>query len=253
MQVEYYNLGPKPKDEVSHFFWMRALHGIVDKTKINGKKIGEQFLKENNSLNILSEDQGAGVKGSLANTSQITGSLGMQFVGSNIPTPELKNGTRCLPYYVPNDVTLESMGYVVKSYMDGIGPSDSYFHQMASRITLIDTARNVSEIGYTHRRVEKALEQILNNNLGMVISTDGKLIQPTFGPGWNIGKTMPVKNSKVGEKIFFCNPKIEADIMCRIYEKQNGFKHNDKPEKPISEYEKFQLEHGRFPKLSELV
>lgn len=252
MQVEYYNLGPKPTDSVQFFFWMRSLHGIVDKTKINGKKIGEKFLKDNNTLNILSEDRGAGVKGSLANTSQITGSLGEQFVGSNIPIPELKGGTRCLPYFVSDDVSLESMGYVFRSYMDGISPSDSYFHQMASRITLIDTARNVSEIGYTHRRCSKSLEQILISNLGMIISTDGKMIQPIFGPGWNIGKTMPVKNSRCGEKIFFCDPKTESDMFCRIYEKRMGIPHNNS-HKDVSEYDVFKIKHGRFPKLSELL
>lgn len=253
MQVEYYNLGPKPSDAIELYFWMRSLHGIVDKTKINGKKIGEKFLRENNTLNILSEDRGAGVKGSLANTSQITGSLGEQFVGSNIPIPVLKNGTRCLIFYVSNDVALESMGYVAESYFGkGISPAGSYFHQMASRITLIDTARNVSEIGYTHRRVSKSVEQILINNLGMIVSTDGKMIQPLFGCGLNVGKTMPVKSSRSGEKIYFCDPKVEADVMNRIYEKRHNITHDNK-RKHLSEYELFKKEHGRFPKLSELL
>lgn len=252
MQVEYYNLGPKPSDSVQFFFWMRSIHGIVDKTKINGKKIGEKFLKENNTLNILSEDRGAGVKGSLSNTSQITGSLGEQFIGQDIPIPMLKGGTRCLPYFVSNDVALESMGYIFRSYMDGISPSESFFHQMASRITLIDTARNVSEIGYTHRRVEKSLEQIFINNLGMVVSTDGKMIQPLFNFGMNVGKMIPVKTSRCGEKIFFCDPQHEANLMNRIYEKRHNIPHENK-HKDISEYEKFKMNHGRFPKLSELL
>lgn len=253
MQVEFYNLGAKPKDSIELYFWNRAVHGIVDKTKMTGKKIGERFLSENNTLNILSEDRGGGIKGSLANTSQITGSLGEQLVGANIPIPVLKNGTRCLIYYVSNDVALESMGYVSESYFGkGISPAGSYFHQMASRITLIDTARNVSEIGYTHRRCSKSLEQILINNLGMVVSTDGKMIQPLFGPGWNVGKTLPVKNLRSGEKIFFCDPKTEAETMNRIYEKRHGIKHDNK-NKPLSEYELFKSRNGRFPKLSELV
>lgn len=254
MQLEYFNLGPKPDDEISRFFWMRALHGIIDKTKINGKKIGEQFLKDNNALNILSEDRGAGVKGSLANTSQITGSLGAQFKGSNIPEPELKNKTRCLPYFPSNDVSLESIGYIVNSYMDSIGPAASFFHQIASRITLIDTARLVSEIGYTHRRVEKSLEQILISHLGIVLSTDGKMFQPIWGAIWNVSKIVPVKNDRLGEKLYFCNPQDEADLLNRIYERKvlgidGEVKHKTKV---MSEYDKFKLKHGRFPKFSEV-
>lgn len=254
MQLEHFNLGPKPDDEISRFFWMRALHGIIDKTKINGKKIGEEFLKDNNALNILSEDRGAGVKGSLANTSQITGSLGAQFKGANIPNPDLKGGTRCSPYFPSNDVSLESIGYVFRSYMDGISPSDSFFHQIAARITLIDTARNVSEIGYTHRRVEKALEQILINHLGIVVSTDGKMFQPAWGAIWNVAKIIPVKNHKIGEKLYFCDPQSEADLLNRIYERKVlGYeKPRDHKVKTMTFYEKFKLEHGRFPKFSEV-
>lgn len=254
MQLEMFNLGPKPEDEISQFFWMRALHGIIDKTKINGKKIGEKYLKENNALNILSEDRGAGVKGSLANTSQITGSLGAQFKGSHIPEPELKGRTRCSPYFPSNDVSLESTGYVLRSYMDGISPSDSFFHQMASRITLIDTARNVSEIGYTHRRVEKALEQILIGHLGIVVSTDGKLFQPAWGAIWNVGKIIPVKNKRIGEKLYFCNPQDEADLLNRIYERKVLGYDGERPKTttPLNEYEKFKLVNGRYPKFSEL-
>lgn len=253
MQTEYYNLGPKPTDSVELFFWMRSVHGIVDKSKINGKKIGEQFLAENNTLNILSEDRGAGVKGSLANTSQITGCLGMQFVGSSIPEAKLKGGTRCLAYFISNDISLESMGYVEESYFGrGISPVGSYFHQMATRITLIDTAMFVSKVGEVHRNCMKSLETILVNNIGMVVSNDGKMIQPIFGPGWNIGKTNPVRTERGGEKIYFCDPEVEADTMNRIYEKRHNIPH-DRKTKKVSEYEVFKEKHGRYPKLSEMV
>jgi DNA-directed RNA polymerase beta' subunit len=254
MQLEMFNLGPEPEEEISKFFWMRALHGIIDKTKINGKKIGEKFLKDNNALNILSEDRGAGVKGSLANTSQITASLGAQFKGSSIPKPELKGNTRCLPYFPSNDVSLESIGYIFRSYMDGLAPADMFFHLIASRITLIDTARNVSEIGYTHRRVEKALEQILISHLGIVVSTDGKMFMPFFASIWNVGKIIPVKNDKLGEKLYFCNPQQEADLVNRIYEK-NVLGHiipREYKNQELTFHEKFKLEHGRFPKFSEV-
>lgn len=251
MQIEYFNLGPKPKDEINLFFWTRALHGIVDKTKINGRKIGEKFLAINNTLNILSEDKGCGVKGSLVNTGQIIGSLGEQFIGSNFPTYDLKNGTRCLPYYPPNDVSLESIGYIINSYMDGINPSSSFFHEMASRISLIDTARNVSEIGYTHRRIEKSLEPIRVDWLGFITATDGRMFQPFFGNGFSVSKVMPIKTKRLGEKIFFCDFSDEAKLLCKIYENKNNIVRKKK--KVLNEYETFKLSNGRYPKFSELV
>lgn len=254
MQFEYFNLGDKPKDEISLFFWMRALYGIVDKTRDNGKKIGEKYLANNNGLNILSEDKGCGAKGSLANTSQITGSLGEQFIGASIPSYKLKGKTRCLPFFVSDDVSLESIGYVIRSYMDGINPSDSIFHEMASRITLIDTARNVSEIGYTHRRVEKSLEPIIISWLGLVTSADGRLFQPLFGAGLDVSKSQPVKATRTGERIFFCNFEAEAKLLCRIHEKKVLGDPLKKPKipKPLDEFHIFKQKTGRFPKFSEL-
>lgn len=251
MQIDFFNLGPRPTDEIPLFFWMRSLHGIVDQTKINGKKIGEQFMKENNGNNILSKDGGCGAKGSLSNMSQATGSLGEQLIGSNIPKYELKGKTRCLPYFPSNDVSLHSIGYVFRSYMDSISPIDSMFHEMASRITLIDTARNVSEIGYTHRRVEKSLEPILITWLGIVGSNDGRMFQPIFGAGFDVSKTMPVTNVRNGECIFFCNFKDEAKLLNRIYERKNGIEHKTKIHK-MTEHELFKKKNGRFPKFSEM-
>lgn len=264
MQIEYFNLGPRPKDEIPLFFYMRSLHTIVDKSRSNGKKIGEKFLYDNNILNILSEDKGCGAKGSLNNTSQITGSLGEQFIGANIPIPDLKGKTRCLPYYVSNDISLESMGYVINSYMDGINPSDSLFHEMASRITLIDTARNVSEIGYTHRRVEKSVEPIIISWLLLVVSSDGRLFQPIFGAGWDVGKSQPYKTKRTGERIFFCNFEDEAKLLCRIHEKKvlgitpeneelGLVKRKAKIIKADDEFHAFKKRNGRFPKFSELT
>ena len=256
MQIEFFNLGPRPKDEISFFFWMRALHGIVDKTKINGKTIGEKYLSDNNCLNILSEDKGCGAKGSLSNTSQITGSLGMQFVGPNIPSYDIKGKTRCLPFFPSNDVSLESIGYVVHSYMDQISPIDSMFHEMASRITLIDTARNVSDVGYSHRRIIKALESIVISWLGMVSSVDGRMFQPIFGAGFDIGKTIPVTSKKFGERIFFCDFKAEAKLLNRIHErKMFGDDHivKHKTVKKLNFYEKFRLENGKLPTFRQLL
>lgn len=275
MQIEMFNLGPRPTDEIPLFFYMRALHNIVDKTRDNGKKIGEEFLTENNGLNILSEDKGCGAKGSLNNTSQITGSLGEQFKGAYIPEYDLKGKTRCLPYYVSNDISLQSIGYVIHSYMDGITPPESFFHEIASRITLIDTARNVSEIGYTHRRVEKSLEPIIISWLLLVVSSDGRLFQPIFGAGFNIGKLIPVKTKRTGERIFFCNFEDEAKLLCRIHEKkvlgitdeneaaENAaisegrgttglIKKKAKIIKVDDEFHSFKKANGRFPKFSEL-
>lgn len=252
MQLEFYNLGPRPKDPIALFFWMRSAHNLLDRTKSNGKKIGEEYLKNWNGLNILSDDRGSGAKGSSTNTSQITGSLGAQFVGASIIMYELKNGTRCLPFFVSDDVAVESIGYVVNSYMDGISLSACIFHNIAARLGLIDTAKSTAEVGYTHRRVEKSLEPITISWLGMVTSTDGRMFQPLFNCGFDVSKMLPIKTKKYGEKIFFCDMKAEANLLNRIYERKYLGGMKLEPLKDDDEYDKFKKQNGRRPKFSEL-
>ena len=255
MQIEIFNLGPRPKDENKLFFWMRAMYGILGRYKDKANEIGVKCLTPTNTLVKLGKGKdGCGAKGSEANTTNAIGSLGTQFVGSNIPEYELKNGTRCYPFFVSNDVSVESIGYIVNSYMDGIPLVAALFHNAASRITLIDTAKNVSKIGYTHRRVEKSLEPIKNSWLGIVSSTDGKMFQPLFGSGFDVGKSMPVKSSRTGERIWFCNFENEADLLCRIHERKHfgdDFKTLPNPRKETV-FEKFRNEHGRLPRFSEI-
>uniref|UniRef100_A0A6C0BFB1 DNA-directed RNA polymerase n=1 Tax=viral metagenome TaxID=1070528 RepID=A0A6C0BFB1_9ZZZZ len=253
MQIEVFNLGPRPKDPTKFFFWMRSMYGILGKAKDEANKIGVDCLKPNNPLVIMGKE-GCGAKGSEANTAYAIGSLGTQYVGSNIPEYELKNGTRCYPFFVSNDVAVESIGYIPECYMDGMNIDSSISHSAASRITLIDTAKNVSKIGYTHRRVEKSLEPIRISWLGTVTSTDGKMFQPIFGSGFDIGKSMRVKSVRSGERMFFCNFEDEANLLCRIYERKNfgdDFKEtkNQKIETP---FEKFVNKNGRRPRCSEL-
>jgi DNA-directed RNA polymerase subunit A' len=252
MQIELFNLGPRPDDSIEFFFWMRSVHGILDKSKILGKEIGEKFLSKNNCLNILGED-GSGAKGSSTNTSQITGSLGEQFVGSSIPIYNLKNETRCLPFFVSNDVSVESIGYIYKSFMDGINLSECIFHNTSSRLGLIDTAKNTAEVGYTHRRVGKSLEPITINWFGSSVSTDGRLFQLLFGSGFDISKLLTINTVRSGKKMFFVDFNAEVELLNRIHERKNEIIYNKIIEDEPTVFEKFTIHNRRRPKFSELI
>lgn len=253
MQLEIFNLGPRPKGGNDLFFWMRSLFGILERNKDFVNANAAKCLRENNALVVLGKE-GCGAKGSEANTTNAIGCLGTQFVGASIPEYELKNNTRCYPFFVSNDVSFESIGYVSRSYMDGISLTDVLFHNGASRITLIDTAKNVSKIGHIHRRIEKSVEPIKISWLGMVVSTDGRMFQPLFGSGFDVSKSMPVKTARSGERIWFCNFKDEAEMLCRIYERKHfGDDYvAPKDEAKPTIFEEFKAKNSRFPKFSEI-
>lgn len=251
MQIEFYNLGARPKDPINLHFWLQSAQVLLDKTKILGREIGSRYINKNNGLNILSKEGGSGAKGGPVNTSQITGSLGAQFVGSGIIEYDLKNKTRAAAFFTSNDVAVESIGYIVNSYMDGITLSAAIFHNIASRISLMDTAKSTADVGYTHRRIVKSLETIIVNWFGMVTSTDDRMFALMFNCFFNVAKMMPVKNKRIGEKIFFANFKAESELLNRIYERKH-LKGNKGVYVKTDPIDDFTSTYKRRPRLSEM-
>ena len=138
--------------------------------------LAQRALSENNNLkNMVS----SGSKGNLINISQIIACVGQQNVeGKRIPF-HFKN--RTLPHFLENDFGAQSKGFIENSFVKGLTPQEFYFHAMAGREGIIDTAVKTSETGYIQRRLEKLLEDIIVNYDGTVINSMGNIIQFIYG------------------------------------------------------------------------
>lgn len=98
----------------------------------------------------------SGAKGSLVNASQISAMLGQQELeGKRVPM--MVDG-RTLP--VLSETTAESGGLIFERFLDGIGICAYYFHCMAGREGLVDTAVKTSRSGYLQRCLVKHLEGV---------------------------------------------------------------------------------------------
>jgi len=219
-QFEIYNLGPIPKDPIQFFFWNKKAISILSNTEQVGKNIGEKALSLNNPLNIMGE-LGSKAKGSRLNTAQITGSLSQQFISGALPPLDFNDQTRCLPFFLPNDVAVASRGYIVRSYRDGLTPSDLFFHMMASRVGLIDTASNTAQIGYSSRRIRKGFEDTSIDFTGMVSTIDKRIFSFTFGDCLNPAQQIPTQNKKRGKILNFCDVKAIAEMLNSEYEQNH--------------------------------
>ena len=219
-QFEIYNLGPVPKDPIQFFFWNKKAISILSNTEQVGKNIGEKALSLNNPLNIMGE-LGSKAKGSRLNTAQITGSLSQQFISGALPPLDFNDQTRCLPFFLPNDVAVASRGYIIRSYRDGLTPSDLFFHMMASRVGLIDTASNTAQIGYSSRRIRKGFEDTSIDFTGMVSTIDKRIFSFTFGDCFNPAQQIPTQNKKRGKILNFCDVKAIAEMLNSEYEQNH--------------------------------
>ncbi|GAK66175.1 beta and beta-prime subunits of DNA dependent RNA-polymerase [Moesziomyces antarcticus] len=121
----------------------------------------------------------AGSKGSFINISQMSACVGQQSVeGKRIP---FGFRHRSLPHFTKDDFTPESRGFVENSYLRGLTAQEFFFHAMAGREGLIDTAVKTAETGYIQRRLVKALEDVMVCYDGTVRNSTNNVIQFAYG------------------------------------------------------------------------
>jgi DNA-directed RNA polymerase II subunit RPB1 len=136
----------------------------------------QKSLKEDNNVKQMVV---AGSKGSFINISQMSVCVGQQSVeGRRIP---FGFRHRTLPHFTKDDFSPEARGFVENSYLRGLTPQEFFFHAMAGREGLIDTAVKTAETGYIQRRLVKALEDVMVCYDGTVRNSLGDLIQFVYG------------------------------------------------------------------------
>ena len=134
------------------------INGILARVR---EKVGQMCMDEEHGLNwfngprIMSE---CGSKGSTSNICQMVAAVGQQQVnGARAADGFL---SRSLPHFEKNDLRPEAKGFVANSFYSGLNATEFFFHTMAGREGLVDTAVKTAETGYMSRRLMKALEDL---------------------------------------------------------------------------------------------
>ena len=152
------------------------VNNILNKATEQAGKIGRNSLnKQNRFLMIVN----SGSKGSPINISQMLSCLGQQSVeGKRVP---YGFEHRTLPHFSKYDDSPGARGFIENSFISGLTPYEMFFHAMAGRIGLIDTAVKTSETGYIQRRIVKSLEDIYVTYDQTVRNHMGKIVQFSYG------------------------------------------------------------------------
>lgn len=130
----------------------------------------------NNNLQLMVQ---SGAKGSTVNTIQISSCLGQIELEGKRP-PMMISG-RTLPSFPPFDTLPKAGGFIGSRFMTGIQPQEFFFHCMAGREGLIDTAVKTSRSGYLQRCLVKHLESLIVNYDMTVRDSNGSIIQYLYG------------------------------------------------------------------------
>jgi DNA-directed RNA polymerase I subunit RPA1 len=121
----------------------------------------------------------SGAKGSKVNASQISTLLGQQALeGRRVPT--MVSG-KTLPAFKAYDTSARAGGYVANRFLTGVRPQEYYFHCMAGREGLIDTAVKTARSGYLQRCLIKHLEGVKVHYDHTVRDSDASILQFQYG------------------------------------------------------------------------
>jgi DNA-directed RNA polymerase II subunit RPB1 len=152
------------------------VNNLLGEARVQTEKIAHKSLNKNNRfLKIVN----SGSKGSLINISQMISCLGPQSIEGKRAPYGFDN--RTLPHFTKYDDSPTARGFIESSYITGLSAHEMFFHAMAGRIGLIDTAVKTSQTGYAQRRIVKSMEDILVTYDGTVRNHMGKIVQFRYG------------------------------------------------------------------------
>jgi len=135
----------------------------------------------------------SGAKGGTVNALQISCLLGqIELEGRRVP---LSMSGRSLPSFKPYDTSPKAGGFVSGRFLTGIQPQEFFFHCMAGREGLIDTAVKTSRSGYLQRCLIKHLEGLTVHYDQTVRDSCGSVVQFLYGEdGLDIVRSQMLKD-----------------------------------------------------------
>ena len=136
-----------------------------------------------------------GAKGSIVNQSQVSCALGQQSLeGRRVPL--MANG-KALPCFEAYDQSPRAGGFITDRFLTGVRPQEYYFHCMAGREGLVDTAVKTSRSGYLQRCLVKHLEELTVCYDHTVRDAEGSVVQFLYGDdGLDVMKTHFLSGAK---------------------------------------------------------
>lgn len=120
-----------------------------------------------------------GAKGSMVNQSQVSCCLGSQALEGR-RVPRMASG-KTLPSFPPYCPTPRADGFISDRFLTGVRPQEYYFHCMAGREGLVDTAVKTSRSGYLQRCLVKHLEELKVCYDNTVRDAESNVIQFLYG------------------------------------------------------------------------
>jgi len=211
-RAEYNALvGTEPQSKAEKDYKEQQIVAVLSEMQGMGLKIAQEEFSEDNAVRIMAKKIGGGAKGDPSNVTQIEALLGQQFIFGKRPDNQITGKKRTLCTFEPGSKSLESQGCVLHSFSEGLTMTEFFFHAMASRQGLMDTAVKTSEIGSIHHKMVKAVEGVTVAYDGSVRNHFGTIIQFTYGnDGFDASELVSVPTNGTQNLATFIDLKMTA-------------------------------------------
>ncbi|KAK8455838.1 hypothetical protein SEVIR_4G227300v4 [Setaria viridis] len=197
-----------------------ALSNITSDVNKNVFPYGLQKPFPGNCLTLMTA---TGAKGGDVNMYQISSLLGQQELeGKRVP--RMVSG-KTLPCFLPWDTSSRAGGFISDRFLTGLRPQEYYFHCMAGREGLCDTAVKTSRSGYLQRCLIKCLESLKVSYDHTVRDVDGSIVQFCYGEdGVDVLKTSFLNKFKeLADNKKVVLDKIKGHKQNQLLSKPNGY------------------------------
>ena len=211
------------------------------------KNIVKNTIKNLSLDNRINYIVTSGSKGSEVNIQQMMCLLGEQAIdGKRVP---LGFTDRTLPHYPRYENGAESRGFISSNFVNGLNPQEFFFHAMAGREGVIDTAVKTANSGYLQRKLVKSMEDLKVAHDSSVRSSNNDIVQFCYGyDGFNSADLEKQSSRFI---------KINIDTLNKNYyfDTTDKYEYVMKPEiekmKKIDNWKQIMLDHNK--KLEKLI
>jgi DNA-directed RNA polymerase II subunit RPB1 len=122
----------------------------------------------------------SGSKGAEINIQQMMCLVGPQAIDGQKKIP-MGFTDRTLPHYPRYENGAESRGFITSNFLNGLNPQEFFFHAMAGREGVIDTAVKTANSGYLQRKLVKSMEDLKVAHDFSVRGSNNDIVQFCYG------------------------------------------------------------------------
>lgn len=168
-------LEPLPGRTLEDTLEQRILE-VLSRTRDRAGELASRFAGMGREAVIMAR---TGARANMLNITQMVAVLGQQ----SLRGERIKRGFagRVLPHFKWGDIGPRARGFVYSCFKRGLRPTEFFFHAMAGREGLVDTAVRTAQSGYMYRRLANALQDFFVAYDGSVRTSEGFLVQFRYG------------------------------------------------------------------------